>query len=383
MSSQKKVREKYKPNDYKKLFAEKDGPAVFGMSKLNNNKDMQKSAKWLAANGIKSVITIEHEDCIETYSAVYKAKMDWYTCFLLDWHAPCVTQLHEYCRMVKALLKDGGVATHCDGGTGRTGVFLAAYLLFSGRAKNAQEAFTSIRNDYDEDAVETKAQYNALARYAEYIDNEKPKYKDPRDLTERNKYSLDYEGPEESKVSFFEWKDKTEFVSGKKQINRSIHEIAINKDGEQYMDERKEYIGGYWNKYLLTVFRKKFAKAIQEKKDEDEEKKQANEDSCAAAWNDSSNKNGKIIQSDEDEEKKYVDEDDESVEPYHTPAELPQSQTYVYDYDSDASNNSLASDHGIAQVKSINLGSRKARYSLRYSHNQLRSGSDENVEIWC
>ena len=134
---------------------------------------MDAAALWLYQNNVGSVISIEKDNADKTRDVIELFPgFKWYSCFLDDWHAPSVDHLWAYCQQVKELAGTYNVATHCWGGTGRTGCFLAAYLLYDGHADSAQAALKMVREDYNTHSVEMMAQYNALARFSDILGNQ-------------------------------------------------------------------------------------------------------------------------------------------------------------------------------------------------------------------
>ncbi|WHI46926.1 protein-tyrosine phosphatase family protein [Microbulbifer sp. JMSA004] len=146
-------------------------PGIGGMSKFNSNPDLDKAGLWLYKNDVRTVITIESNGAAATKAATSGTFPDfkWFSCFLADWHAPSVKQLVRYCEAVHERSAYGSVATHCWGGTGRTGCFLAAWSLFTGSSRSAQEALGKVRRQYNTHSVEMKAQYNTLARFSDHL----------------------------------------------------------------------------------------------------------------------------------------------------------------------------------------------------------------------
>ncbi|MFA0813289.1 phosphatase domain-containing putative toxin [Microbulbifer epialgicus] len=146
-------------------------PGIGGMSKFDSNPDLDKAGLWLYKKNVRTVITIESSGAAATKNATYGTFPDfkWFSCFLADWHAPSVKQLVRYCETVQERYGYGAVATHCWGGTGRTGCFLAAWSLFTRSSKTAQEALKKVRRQYNTHSVEMKAQYNTLARFSDHL----------------------------------------------------------------------------------------------------------------------------------------------------------------------------------------------------------------------
>jgi insecticidal toxin complex protein TccC len=130
--------------------------------------DAHEVCNELHLQGVRAIISIERSG-VETWLDHWLSLENtrWYGSFLEDWHAPAVDHLHAYCETVTAELSlgQGAIATHCWGGTGRTGCFLAAYLIHAD-GLSGDQAFTAVRTRYNRHAVEMKVQYNALARYA-------------------------------------------------------------------------------------------------------------------------------------------------------------------------------------------------------------------------
>lgn len=81
-----------------------------------------------------------------------------------DFHAPTQEQLDQYVGSVQGWLAEGKqVGTHCAGGKGRTGTFLAA--LFVARGMGAEEAIAEIRK-LRPGSIETKEQEEAVKEFA-------------------------------------------------------------------------------------------------------------------------------------------------------------------------------------------------------------------------
>ncbi len=64
---------------------------------------------------------------------------------VLDTHSPTLEQLREGARFLADRAKDGAVYVHCALGHGRSALFVAAYLIETGRARSAEEATEIVR----------------------------------------------------------------------------------------------------------------------------------------------------------------------------------------------------------------------------------------------
>ncbi|MDE1333696.1 RHS repeat-associated core domain-containing protein [Vibrio aestuarianus] len=159
-----------KPNNFVEL-----SPGIAGMSLFTANTDLINSINWLHTNDYRSIISIEDNQIHDTINAIDSfnkhgsGDFKWRGSFLADWHAPSVKHLSSYVRTVNELQTHGGVVTHCWGGAGRTGVFLAAKWLYDNPTQRAHDALRHIRQNYRIEAIEMKAQYNALARYSDFL----------------------------------------------------------------------------------------------------------------------------------------------------------------------------------------------------------------------
>lgn len=254
------------PVDYTVMIKDNNklaGKVVAGMSKFDMNTSPVSSANWLLSRGIRTVITIEYKGCRRTRDAVLQAGIKWYTCFIPDWFAPCLDHLKEYTQLVEERLEEGGVATHCWGGTGRTPCFLASYLLHSkgvydaedakpnDKVDNAQKAFLQVRKDYHKESIEMKAQYNALARYSDYLGN------DPSILYS-NDLDFNHGGGKWHKEHGDDGIGQDPGHSGKNEQAKNLPDFnrqAIWKLGKYVYEEDKKFIGRESNNNGRNIFR--------------------------------------------------------------------------------------------------------------------------------
>ena len=84
-----------------------------------------------------------------------------------DFHAPTVGQLNDFSIMVDKEISEGGrVAVHCYAGKGRTGTFLAAYLVFKGaEAEGAMALIRKLRPG----SIETIEQEEIVREFYRYL----------------------------------------------------------------------------------------------------------------------------------------------------------------------------------------------------------------------
>ena len=118
-------------------------------------------AEWLRSRGITAVLTLTEKAAteFEGIEALHEA--------VPDMQAPTLDQLHRGVSYIDGVLAEGGaVAVHCDAGMGRTGTFLAAYLV--SRGHDADAAVRAVREQRP-GSIETVEQEIAVRRFAELM----------------------------------------------------------------------------------------------------------------------------------------------------------------------------------------------------------------------
>ena len=80
-----------------------------------------------------------------------------------DFHAPTFDQLEQFVGLIEALSPGAQTIVHCEGGTGRTGTFAAAYWVAKGLT--APEAIARVRKARPQ-AIETPEQEAVLGEFA-------------------------------------------------------------------------------------------------------------------------------------------------------------------------------------------------------------------------
>lgn len=111
-------------------------PAIWMGSRLESG-----SAKKALSSGVVSVLDLSAE-----FSEVKPfRKINYRNIPVLDLTAPTQTQLMEMTEFIGNHSRNGAVYVHCKIGYSRSAAAVAAYLIMSGQAKTAEDAFSMIR----------------------------------------------------------------------------------------------------------------------------------------------------------------------------------------------------------------------------------------------
>jgi hypothetical protein len=166
------IDDSYRPANFRWL----PGCRVAGMSRFCDNEFPLASMWWLYNNGVRHVISIERNGYRLTRLCVAQVglSMTWSAEFLPDYATPSVEQLRRFCETVWVNGLKGAVAVHCWGGTGRTGCFLAAYVIYLGRIydkkMSSEEAINFVRSKYRDKAIETDEQRKVIKDFVDQFD---------------------------------------------------------------------------------------------------------------------------------------------------------------------------------------------------------------------
>ncbi|HGN0025250.1 TPA: RHS repeat-associated core domain-containing protein [Proteus mirabilis] len=156
-----------KPNNFVWVKGKEGEKLNFaGMSLFSMNTQIDEKARYLAKKGIKVVVSLDTKEYEKSRQALLNLNIDSVKYPIPDWTSPSINQLYKYNELLDKY-NEYNLATHCWGGYGRTGVFLASRLIHNQEVQSAQEAMALIRQHYSAHAIEMKVQYNALARYAD------------------------------------------------------------------------------------------------------------------------------------------------------------------------------------------------------------------------
>src|SRR5438128_2471132 len=135
-----------------------DKPLLAAMALPESKEDLQ----WLRRHGIEVLISLTEDPL----------RRDWVNDTgilvvhepIVDMEAPSPEQLDRcVSAIVRAQERNMGVAVHCGAGLGRTGVVIAAYLVY--RGKSAREAVAEVRR-LRPGSIETDDQAAAVTEFA-------------------------------------------------------------------------------------------------------------------------------------------------------------------------------------------------------------------------
>jgi atypical dual specificity phosphatase len=118
----------------------------------------------LYSSGVRAVVSLLN---IPSDALVYDSAGFSFLCLAIaDGHPPTMEQTDQFVRLVDEQRGiNRAVAVHCEGGIGRTGTMLAAYLIRHG--KSAKEAIATVRS-VETSAIETARQIQFL----EFLDDQ-------------------------------------------------------------------------------------------------------------------------------------------------------------------------------------------------------------------
>jgi len=132
-----------------------------GMPRPGGIRPLDRDLEFLREQGIVLLVSLTEEPTDP--AAVAAAGIELLHLPVADFTAPSQRQLDEFVSAAaRSIANGGGVGVHCAGGKGRTGTFLAVFLV--SRGMSAQEAIAEVRR-LRPGSIETEDQERAVEQY--------------------------------------------------------------------------------------------------------------------------------------------------------------------------------------------------------------------------
>ena len=134
-----------------------------GMARPGSRGELEADFAFLEDQGIELLFSLTETSVDRDAAAAHAIEVVHLP--VADFTAPSLDQLSAFVRQARGSIGEGhAVWVHCGAGKGRTGTFLAAYFVATGRS--AEQAIARIR-ELRPGSVETVEQEQAIARFAE------------------------------------------------------------------------------------------------------------------------------------------------------------------------------------------------------------------------
>jgi hypothetical protein len=138
---------------------------IAGMPRPGARRALDEDLTFLEGQGIDLLVTLTEQPL--DAEALARHRIASLHIPVRDYTAPTMEQLDTYVAAVETAMAEGqAVGTHCGGGLGRTGTFLAALLVASGR--DADAAIAEVRA-LRPGSIETRGQEAAVREYARLL----------------------------------------------------------------------------------------------------------------------------------------------------------------------------------------------------------------------
>ncbi len=126
----------------------------------------RRDLKWLFDKGIRILVTAMDESLDE--ATVTSVGLTYHHYYVPPYGTPTLEQLQRFIELVDDSRDKGlPVCVHCYLGCGRTGTFLAAYIIHSERM-DGEKALRVIRQ-HRPCSIETRGQERILVEFAQYV----------------------------------------------------------------------------------------------------------------------------------------------------------------------------------------------------------------------
>lgn len=141
-----------------------DKPHLLGSSNPTST-DLQK----LRGDGFEVIISLLNEEQQKPrYDTAYTMALGYerHNIPVEDFFPPTLEQLNQFIRLIDGLRPGAKTIIHCEGGSGRTGTFAAAYWITKGMT--TKQAIKHVR-EVRPQAIETQEQKEILSEFASRI----------------------------------------------------------------------------------------------------------------------------------------------------------------------------------------------------------------------